>query len=177
MLDLDKARLQDGELHLCLQNVLLRRLAHGIARFGNPDHLGEQIFALPQDLRRRIGMMQPVKGLRHARLHTRDCTARYCCSTRRRLPSARCRRGVCASCRRQFLRNHHPNVAGRLDAEPLAGEWSAVAGVPDRYRRIGHAALLDRGAAWLLHSAFRPPGFSGFLVLRFADKVLKLRAI
>ena len=136
---LDDARFQNGELRLCFQDVLLRRLAGGVAHLGNANSARHQLLPLAQDLHHGVGVVEHVVSLDHSRAHAQlhrqvllelragflggDLTAQFQLA------------GI-----RNLLRHGDADVAGGLDAESLAGEWPATAGISEGESWIGQAA-------------------------------------
>ena len=136
-----KLRLEDGELGLRFEYVLLRRAAHGVAHFGDPQDILQEFLVAVYEVDGGVGVVQFVVGLLQAGADIeadgevllvlgggffgRDLAAQL----------ALAREG-------QFLGDHDSGVAGDVAAESRPRVGRAVGRVPERDHGVGQAVFL-----------------------------------
>ena len=135
--------LQDRDLRLRLEDVLLGRLAHRVAGFGDLQELVEQIDVAAQYVHSgkrirpaKVGLLDPGD---HAQLRLLVLLP-FCLGFLDRHVAGQ----LALSGERDLLRDHHPDVAGHVGPEPRARPGPPAAVVAGGKHRIRQATELTR---------------------------------
>jgi hypothetical protein len=135
-------RLENGELRLRFEDILLRRAAHGIPGFGDPQDPLQQFLVARGVDNRLDGVVQFVVGLLQARDHVqphREILLEFGV----RLPGGDLAAQFLLAGEWHFLRDHDAGVAGDVAPQSRHGVRRAIGRVAQRDRRAG------RLPAWL----------------------------